>query len=276
MSLVREGWISLYGFGIGSSILLFHLFSRSNFFYLYLFICVSHLLGSCFLIPKFLSLQSINREIFQIGTFLGWGCSIGIISLLNYSSNFGMYLIFLTLFHYSEYMVTAISNPKNISIDSYLINHGKEYGIALFASWLEYFIEYYFFGKTFNYLSCLGVFLCLTGDITRKVAMLQAGASFNHIVQNDRKGDHTLITTGLYSISRHPSYVGWFIWSTGTQIILMNPICLIGYIIVTWCFFNQRIYYEEYTLLTFFGESYAEYMDTVPVGIPFIQGFRTK
>ncbi|CAB4055656.1 NOM1 [Lepeophtheirus salmonis] len=148
-------------------------------------------------------------EIFQIGTFLGWGLLYRNYISIKLFVQFWNVPDFLTLFHYSEYMVTAISNPKNISIDSYLINHGKEYGIALFASWLEYFIEYYFFGKTFNYLSCLGVFLCLTGDITRKVAMLQAGASFNHIVQNDRKGDHTLITTGLYSISRHPSYVGW-------------------------------------------------------------------
>ena len=32
------------------------------------------------------------------------------------------------------------------------------------------------------------------------------------------KADHLLITTGIYAHMRHPSYVGWFYWSVGTQV----------------------------------------------------------
>lgn len=42
---------------------------------------------------------------------------------------------------------------------------------------------------------------------------------------------------------RHPSYLGFFIWSIGTQVLLVNPICTVGYAIVTWRYFAQRIRY---------------------------------
>lgn len=73
---------------------------------------------------------------------------------------------------------------------------------------------------------------------------------------------------------RHPSYVGWFWWSIGTQIILFNPICIVLYILVSWKFFHDRIYLEEITLLNFFGKEYQDYQQTVPTGLPFISGYK--
>jgi protein-S-isoprenylcysteine O-methyltransferase Ste14 len=32
------------------------------------------------------------------------------------------------------------------------------------------------------------------------------------------QADHQLITSGVFSLMRHPSYVGWFYWSVGTQV----------------------------------------------------------
>jgi hypothetical protein len=40
---------------------------------------------------------------------------------------------------------------------------------------------------------------------------------------------------------RHPSYFGWFWWVVGTQALLTNPLCLVGYTIVSWKFFDARI-----------------------------------
>ena len=51
-------------------------------------------------------------------------------------------------------------------------------------------------------------------------AMITAKANFNHVVQSDKKSNHVLVTHGLYGWSRHPSYVGWFYWSIGTQVML--------------------------------------------------------
>lgn len=40
---------------------------------------------------------------------------------------------------------------------------------------------------------------------------------------------------------RHPSYAGFFYWALGTQLVLQNPISFLGFLIVLWRFFSQRI-----------------------------------
>ena len=92
-------------------------------------------------------------------------------------------------------------------------------------------------------------------------------------MQSSKREDHELVTSGVFSYVRHPSYVGWFLWSLGTQVVLLNPICFVLYTGVTWTFFNERIYAEEYLLLRFFGNAYSDYQAKVPAGIPFIRGF---
>lgn len=71
-------------------------------------------------------------------------------------------------------------------------------------------------------ISVIGLLLCIMGEILRKSAMLTASTNFNHIVQTVKERDHELVTHGVYSICRHPSYVGWFYWSIGTQVVALN------------------------------------------------------
>lgn len=63
-----------------------------------------------------------------------------------------------------------------------------------------------------------GLGLCCSGELLRKCAMLTAGSNFHHLVRVKREEDHRLVTTGVYSVCRHPSYAGWFLWSVGTQV----------------------------------------------------------
>lgn len=72
--------------------------------------------------------------------------------------------------------------------------------------------------KQLKWLSFLGLLMVLCGEGLRKAAMLTAGSNFNHIVQNEKAQSHVLVTSGVYAYFRHPSYVGWFYWSTGTQV----------------------------------------------------------
>lgn len=81
---------------------------------------------------------------------------------------------------------------------------------------------------------------------------------------------HELVTTGVYSVSRHPSYAGFF-WALGTQILLLNPISLILFLSLLWPFFNDRIQDEEQYLVCFFGNDYVEYRKRTPTLIPFIK-----
>lgn len=152
--------------------------------------------------------------------------------------------------------------------------------------------------KQVNTIVFLGTAICLLGEVVRKGAMITAWNNFTHLVRDKKVEGHVLITHGLYSIFRHPGYAGWFWWSVGTQIIMVNPICFVGYFIasskyafnlnITFIlivyfsylslsifhrFFQSRIYYEEACLISFFTD-YTEYQKSVPrTGVPFAKGF---
>ena len=127
--------------------------------------------------------------------------------------------------------------------------------------------------KGFGWFSLLGLVLCIGGEALRKIAMLTAGSNFDHLIRTHREDKHKLVTSGIYGVFRHPSYVGWFYWSIGTQIILCNPLCIVAYALTSWRFFNERVYEEEITLLNFFGDQYVSYQKKVSTGLPFIRGY---
>ncbi|XP_022668755.1 protein-S-isoprenylcysteine O-methyltransferase-like isoform X5 [Varroa destructor] len=212
---------------------------------------------------------------------LGSACGASILTACLGSRSllsFALYGITLSMFHFTEYLSIAYINPRNLNLDSFLLNHSKEYHIAMVASWFEYFVELYFYPdlKSLGIVACSGLVLCAMGEALRKCAMLTAGSNFHHLVRVKREENHQLVTSGVYSICRHPSYAGWFLWSVGTQLLLANPFCLIAYTMFTWMFFRERVEEEEITLLEFFGEEYAAYQKRVATGLPFIKGFKME
>lgn len=72
--------------------------------------------------------------------------------------------------------------------------------------------------KQITWLSATGLLMVVFGECLRKAAMFTAGSNFNHVVQSEKSDTHTLVTSGVYAWCRHPSYVGWFYWSIGTQV----------------------------------------------------------
>lgn len=181
----------------------------------------------------------------------------------------------MSTFHYSEYLTISFANPQTLSTDTFMLNHSFAYILAASSSWLEFFIEVYFWPTMKENLAflCIGIILCIAGEVLRKLAITTASTSFNHIVQYHKSEDHVLVTHGVYRFMRHPSYAGWFWWSIGTQLILANPICLILYAVVSWKFFHERILIEEVTLVNFFLDKYVEYQQSTPTGVPFVKGY---
>lgn len=100
--------------------------------------------------------------------------------------------------------------------------------------------------------------------------MARAGSNFNHIVQKEKHAGHRLVTDGVYAYLRHPSYFGFFWWSMGTQLVLGNVVCLVGFAVVLGRFFRRRVRREEELLVGFFGEEYRAYRARTWVGIPFV------
>ena len=187
---------------------------------------------------------------------------------------FFLYTSVMSFFHYSEYLSVAVLNPKDLRIDAFLLTHSWEYGLALSLAFIEMGLESRYFPalKGNIYLIFIGLLMTSLGEFIRKLAMYTAGVSFTHMVATSKYTQHVLVTSGIYSWCRHPSYVGWTLWSVGTQILLCNPICFIAYICAIGMFYRERIVLEEFHLIRFFGRRYIEYQKKVPTGLPFIRG----
>ena len=52
--------------------------------------------------------------------------------------------------------------------------------------------------------------------------------------------------------------------------MLLNPVSLIGFILASWKFFDDRVYEEEIALVNMFGQAYVDYKKAVPSGVPFV------
>lgn len=155
----------------------------------------------------------------------------------------------LSTFHYLEYQTTAIYNPAAATVAAFLLSsNGRAYNIAHTLAFTECGIRWYFYPNVHmasttlqDIYLVLGFAMMLVGQVTRTTAMAHAGTSFNHVVQSKKKEGHVLVTDGVYRWLRHPSYFGFFWWGLGSQVVLGNGVCFLGYAVVLWRFFKNRI-----------------------------------
>ena len=77
-------------------------------------------------------------------------------------------------------------------------------------------------------------------------------------------------TLKSYKIFRHPSYVGFFYWAVGTQLLLGNVLHAFLFALAARAFFSRRIPYEEEALMQLFPDEYPDYVKRTYIGIPFI------
>lgn len=55
------------------------------------------------------------------------------------------YTCVLSMFHYSEFLAIAVTNPNTLSVRSFVLDNGWEYKVAAISCWLEFAIEWYLF-----------------------------------------------------------------------------------------------------------------------------------
>ncbi|KXX75922.1 Protein-S-isoprenylcysteine O-methyltransferase [Madurella mycetomatis] len=242
------------------------------------------------------SLSGIAARSFALGIALAIGV-IGTLAILLGTSSplwrLPFFLASLSTFHFLEFWTTAAYNTRAAEVSSFLLtSNWPGYAIAHTFATLEClathllwpgarWIPRFPFSSSSSSLSgpfdnpglvltLLGFGLVVLGQTVRSVAMVQAGPSFNHHVQSRRGEGHVLVTSGVYSVLRHPSYFGFFWWALGTQMVMGNVVSFVGYAVVLWRFFSRRIRHEEAFLVGFFGREYEEYRKRVGTKIPFV------
>lgn len=228
-----------------------------------------------------MSLSGISLRAFILGITTSLGVLSTILILLLTTSplwRIPFFLGALSTFHFLEFWTTATVNTREANISAFLLTaNWPAYPIAHTLACIECLVSNVFFPQrnwapwgSAQLLMLVGLVMVATGQVVRSAAMLHAGKSFNHTVQTRKADTHTLVTTGVYGILRHPSYFGFFYWGLGTQLVLGNVFCFMGYGYVLWMFFSSRVRVEERKLIEFFGDDYVRYRKRVGTMIPFV------
>jgi protein-S-isoprenylcysteine O-methyltransferase Ste14 len=92
----------------------------------------------------------------------------------------------------------------------------------------------------------------------------------NWSVSLDLRERHTLVTTGVYGLVRHPMYSGFWLMALAQALLLPNwvagPAGLVGFGIL----FFGRVRREEKMMITAFGDEYQSYMRRTARVVPWI------
>ena len=75
-------------------------------------------------------------------------------------------------------------------------------------------------------------------------------------------------TTGIYSLVRHPLYLGNFLMWLGLAMLTKNIWFIITFILVFWIYYERIMYAEEYFLHSKFGQIYENWASVTPALIP--------
>ncbi|KAL9005845.1 MAG: hypothetical protein Q9188_001394 [Gyalolechia gomerana] len=213
--------------------------------------------------------SAISLRAFFIGLAFGISITLTFLALQRPSNPLWrapFFIATLTIFHFLEFYVTALYNPPEATTSAFLLTtNGYSYNVAHTLALIECVFGNYVAPRYFpeqNYLHLfdallpvgggtsaawltLGFILLVLGQAIRTLAMVHATTNFNHLIQSRKKEGHVLVTDGIYRWLRHPSYFGFFWWGLGTQVIMRNQACLIGYAVVLWKFFKFRIESES-------------------------------
>lgn len=178
------------------------------------------------------------------------------------------YLLIWAIFHSCEYLCTAMYLRRTLTPYSFLV-YGATGSTHLMAVHLLSIMEHIVTSRRWGNHGqvFMGIPVSLAGIAIRDLAIKSCGDSFSHYIET--QGTHRLVTNGIYSFCRHPSYLGFLIYVLGMQMILGNKIMLVfSFSVLAWFFF-KRIRLEEWFLVhRIFGEAYVRYQQEVPALIP--------
>ncbi len=132
-------------------------------------------------------------------------------------------------------------------------------------------IDWAYFNNDYNYFGewqYVSIVLILAGLGIRIWSIQQLGNLFTPTVQIQES--HNLITSGPYSLVRHPSYLGAFLCIISGPILLNSLVGSVTAIIAMGTAYYFRIKVEEKKLLLHFGDDYIRYKKVTKTFIPFI------
>ncbi|WP_445721112.1 methyltransferase family protein [Flavobacterium sp.] len=83
----------------------------------------------------------------------------------------------------------------------------------------------------------------------------------------------SLNTTGMYSLVRHPLYVGNFFMWLGPTIMSGNFWFVVAFVLCYWVYYERIMFAEEQFLRNKFGKIYIDWSEKVPAFVPDFKNF---
>ena len=130
-----------------------------------------------------------------------------------------------------------------------------------FAPWMQ--ILYYRTAMFF-----IGVALMVAGSLLRRHCFRQLGASFTGDVR--ATSEQKVVTSGAYSLLRHPSYTAAIILNIGIGLSLGSWASVLVLVVTSLAVYSYRISVEERALLAAIGQPYELFMRSRKRLIPFL------
>ncbi|GGG44680.1 methyltransferase family protein [Bizionia arctica] len=145
-------------------------------------------------------------------------------------------------------------------------------GLLVFINTEYYEIETpdTWFSESFEYI-CLAV--SLLGLCIRVITVARTPKNTSGRNTKDGQLAEELNTTGIYSVVRHPLYLGNFFMWLGVAMLTENAWFSIAFIFFYAFYYERIMYAEENFLRTKFGSSYLNWAEKVPAFIPSFKNY---
>lgn len=89
----------------------------------------------------------------------------------------------------------------------------------------------------------------------------------------DKQIAEVLNTTGIYSVVRHPLYLGNFLMYLGIALLTVNVAFIVIFILAYWLYYERIMFAEEQFLRMKFGTQYLEWARKTPAFIPNLRNY---
>jgi protein-S-isoprenylcysteine O-methyltransferase Ste14 len=114
----------------------------------------------------------------------------------------------------------------------------------------------------------------LSGIVVRGLVVGRAPSGTSGRTTKQGPMAHTLVTSGFYSIVRHPLYVGNFLAWLGIALVPRSGWLVVTTCLAFWLYYERIMFAEEEYLRRSFGPEYEAWAERTPAFVPRLSSWR--
>ncbi|MBK8854370.1 MAG: DUF1295 domain-containing protein [Saprospiraceae bacterium] len=124
-------------------------------------------------------------------------------------------------------------------------------------------------------LEIFAIAICFVGLLIRVLTIGYTPA--NTSGRNTAQGQvaDTINKTGIYSLVRHPLYVGNFFMWLGIAILPGELWFVLTFVLIYWLYYERIMFAEEQFLIRKFGDAYTQWSKSTPAFVPKLSSWKS-